>query len=113
MLGRCLRNLVEYAAGTPPPYQVTAPSCLIVNLTQNGNGRVLHLLNWTTEPDNESGYLPPIENVTVRLRIPEGKQVRRLAGFPNTSFRHKQSGQELELRFPRIDAYEAVTFELK
>jgi hypothetical protein len=113
VLGRCLRNLVEYAANTPPPYQVTAPSCLIVNLTQNGNGRVLHLMNWTTEPDNESGYLPPIENVSVRLRIPEGKQVRRLAGFPNSSFRHKQSGQELELRFRRIDAYEAVTFELK
>src|ERR1035441_4011946 len=35
VLGRCLRNLVEYAAGTPPPYQVTAPNCLIVNLTQN------------------------------------------------------------------------------
>ena len=113
VLGRCVRNLVEYAAGTPPPYQVTAPNCLIVNLTQNGNGRLLHLLNWTTEPYNESGYSPPIENVSVRLRIPEGKQVRRLAGFPNPSFRHKQSGQELELRFRRIEAYEAVTFELK
>jgi hypothetical protein len=112
VLGNCLRGLVEYAAGTPPPYQVTAPSTLIANLTQNGDRRVLHLLNWTTEPDNEGGYLPPIENVSVRLRIPEGKQVRRLVGFPNTSFRHKQSGQELELHCPRIEAYEAITFEL-
>ena len=113
VLGQCLRNLVEYAAATPPPYQVTAPSPLIVNLTQNGNHRVLHLLNWTTEPDNESAYLPPVENVLVRLSIPKGRQVHALAGFPNPSFRHKQSGHELELRIPRVDAYEAISIELK
>ena len=111
MLGHCLRNLVEYAAAASPPYEVTAPSALIANLTRNGNRRVLHLLNWTTEPDNESGYLPPVENVRVRLRIPEGRQVRQLTGFPNPVFRHRQSGQELELRFPRIEAYEGITFE--
>ena len=93
------------------PYRITAPGTLIANLTQNGSHRVLHLLNWTSEPENESGYLPPIENVCVRLRISEGKHVRGLAGFPETSFRHKQSGQELELRFPRIDAYEGISFE--
>jgi len=113
VLGNCLRKLVESAAPTPPPYKVTAPGTLIVNLTQNGNRRVLHLLNWTTEPDNEGGYLPPIENVCVRLRIPDGRQVRRLAGFPTASFRHQQSGQELELRFSRIEAYEGITFELQ
>jgi hypothetical protein len=113
VLGSFLRNLVEQAATTPPPYQVTAPSSLIVNLTQNGNRRVLHLLNWTTESDNESGYLPPIENVRVRLRIPEGRHVRQLKGFPETSFRHKQSGQELELRFPRVGVYEGISFELQ
>ncbi len=113
VLGDCLRRLVESVATPPPPYRVTAPGTLIVNLTQNGDRRVLHLLNWTTEPENESGYLPPIDNVCVRLRLPEGKQARRLAGFPTTSFRRKQSGQELELRFPRIDSYEAVVFELQ
>jgi hypothetical protein len=113
VLGRCLRGLVDYAAATPAPYEVTAPSSLVANLTQNGSHRVLHLLNWTTEPENESGYLPPVENISVRLRIPEGKQVLGLAGFPNKSFRHKRSGQELELRFPRIEAYEAISFDVK
>lgn len=113
VLGRCLRDLVAYAAVSPMPYQVSGPSTLVANLTQNGNRRVLHLLNWTTEPDNESGYLPSVENVVVRLRIPEGRKVCRLAGFPTTSFRHKQSGPELELRFPRIEAYEGISFELQ
>jgi len=113
VLGNCLRGLAVSAAAAPPPYQVTGPGTLIANLTENANRRVLHLLNWTTEPENESGYLPPIENVCVRLRIPEGKQVRHLAGFPEGPFRHKQSGQELELRFPRIEAYEGISFELQ
>jgi hypothetical protein len=113
VLGDCLRNLVQYAAGAPPPYQVTAPSSLIANLTLNGNRRVLHLLNWTTEPDNESGYLPAVEDVRVRLRIPEGRRATRLAAFPETSFQQQQSGEELELRFPRIEAYEGISFELQ
>jgi len=113
VLGNCLRKLVESAAAAPLPYRVTGPSTLVANLTQNGSRRVLHLLNWTTEPDNESGYLPPIENVSTRLRVPEGRQVRHLAGFPETSFQHKQSGQELELRFPRIEAYEGISFDLQ
>jgi len=111
VLGDCLRNLVQYAAATPPPFEVAAPSALIANLTQNGNRRVLHLLNWTTEPDNEGGYLPPIENVCVRLRLPAGKQPRRLEAFPDTSFQQKRSGQEIELRFPRVAAYEGIAFE--
>ena len=111
MLGRCLRNLVDTPAAAPPPYEVTAQSALIANLTRNGNRRVLHLLNWTTEPDNESGYLPPVKNVRVHLRIPKGRQVRRLTGFPDPVFRHQQSGQELELRFPRIGAYEGIALE--
>ena len=113
VLGDCLRNLVQYAAAEPPPYQVAAPSSLIANLTRNGNRRVLHLLNWTTEPDNESGYLPAVEDVRVRLRIPEGRRATRLAAFPKTSFQQKQSGEELELRFPRIQAYEGISFELQ
>ena len=59
VLGNFLRKLVETAAATPPPYQVTAPSTLIVNFTQNGNRRVLHLLNWTGEAENEADTCLP------------------------------------------------------
>ncbi len=113
VLGNCLRSLVQFVAAEPPPYQVTAPDSLIVNLTENGNRRMLHLLNWTTEPDNESGYLPPIENVRIQLRIAGDKQARGVAAFPKTSFRYKRSGQELELQVARIQAYEGLTFELE
>jgi hypothetical protein len=111
ILGRLLRKLVEEAAAVPPPYQVEAPAALIANLTQNGNRRVLHLLNWTGDSENESNYLPPVENVAVRLAIPEGMKVREVSTFLETPVRQKLSGRELELVLPRVEAYQAVTVE--
>lgn len=113
VLGQFVRQLAEEAAGAPPPFRVTAPSALVANLATNGDTRILHLLNWTTDPENESSYLPPIENVSVRVTIPEGKRVARVATFIKAPFKEKQTGRELELRFPRIDAYQAVAIELK
>lgn len=112
-LGNLLRGLVESVAGEPPPFQVSAPARLIANLTQNGNRRVLHLLNWTGDAGNDGGYLPPVENVTIRFRIPDGAKVRRVAGFLDSQLRQTLVGQELELRIARIEAYQAVTIELQ
>ncbi len=90
-----------------------APPSLIANLTQNGNRRVLHLLNWTGDAENEANYLPPVENVTVRMTIPDGMKVRRVATLLNAPLRQQQSGRELELRLPRVEAYQAVTIEFE
>ena len=88
------------------------PLSLIANLTQYDNRRVLHLLNWTGDAENEANYLPPVENVTVRMIIPDGQQVRRVSTVLAAPFRHRQSGQELEVHLPRVEAYQAVTVEL-
>jgi hypothetical protein len=113
LLGNFLRALVEQAAAGPPPFRVEAPPSLIANLTQNGNRRVLHLLNWTGDAENEANYLPPVENVTVRLTIPEGLKVRRVSTFLETPLRHRRSGRELEVRLPRVEAYQAIAVEFE
>jgi hypothetical protein len=113
LLGGFLRRLVEQAAATPPPCRVDAPPSLVANLTQNGNRRVLHLLNWTGDAENEANYLPPVENVTVHIAIPVGKKVRRVSAFLSDALRHEQSGGELEICLPRMGAYEAVTVEFE
>ena len=112
-LGGFLRKLVEEAAAAPPPCQVDAPSFLISNLTENGNRRVLHLLNWTTDAENESNYLPPVENVIVRMAIPEGKKVRQVSTFLKTPFQQKQTDRELQILLPRVEAYQAVVVEFE
>jgi hypothetical protein len=112
-LGNLLRKLVEAAAGTPPPCSVDAPPSLIANLTQHGNRRVLHLLNWTGDAENEANYLPPVENVTVRMTIPDGAKVRRVSTFLKAPLRWKQSGRELELRLGRVEAYQAIAVDFE
>jgi hypothetical protein len=112
-LGNLLRKLVEAAASTPPPCRVDAPPSLIANLTQQGNRRVLHLLNWTGDAENEANYLPPVENVAVRMTIPDGAKVRRVSTFLKAPLHWKQSGRELDLRLGRVEAYQAVTFDFE
>jgi hypothetical protein len=113
VLGDFLRKLVEEAAGAPPPCRVDGPPSLIANLTENGNRRVLHLLNWTGDSENEANYLPPVEDVTVHLTIPNGLKVRRVSTFVDSPLHQEQSGRELEIHLPRVDAYQAVTVELE
>ena len=112
-LGNLLRKLVEVAAAAPPPCRVDAPPSLIANLTQHGHRRVLHLLNWTGDAENEANYLPPVENVAVRLTIPDGARVRRVSTFLKAPLHWKQSGRELEVRLPRVEAYQAVTVDFE
>jgi hypothetical protein len=112
-LGNLLRKLVEAAASTPSPCRVDAPPSLIANLTQHGNRRVLHLLNWTGDAENEANYLPPVENVAVRMSIPDGAKVRRVSTFLKAPLHWKQSGRELDIRLPRVEAYQAVTVDLE
>jgi hypothetical protein len=111
LLGGFLRTLVVQAAGEPPPSQVDAPPSLIANLTQNGDRRVLHLLNWTGDAENEANYLPPVSNVTVRIAIPEGMKVRRVSTFLETPLRTRQVDHQLEIRLARVEAYQAVVVE--
>jgi hypothetical protein len=112
-LGNLLRKLVEAAAATPPPCRVDAPPSLIANLTRNGNRRVLHLLNWTGDAENEANYLPPVEDVTVHLTIPDGAKVRWVSTFLKAPHHWKQSGRELEVRLPRVEAYQAVIVDFE
>jgi Hypothetical glycosyl hydrolase 6 len=112
VFGQLLRGLVEEAAGAPPPVRLKAPTSLIANLTSDGKRWVLHLLNWSTDPENEGGYLPAIENVSVRVAIPEGKRVRRVSSFLEAPLKQRQTGRELELRLARIEAYQAIVIEL-
>jgi len=113
LLGRLLRDLVEAAAATPPPYTLDGPPSLVANLTQNGNRRVLHLLNWTGDAENETNYLPPVENVTARVSIPEGAKARRVSTFLDTPFQSKPFGRELEIRLSRVEAYQAIIIEFE
>lgn len=111
LLGNFLRQLLEEAAAAPPPLRLDGPPSLIANLTQNGNRRVLHLLNWTGDAENEANYLPPVENVAVRLLVPQGMKISRVAPFPDAAIQWTQSDRTLTVRIPRIESYQGIAFD--
>jgi hypothetical protein len=107
-----LRSLVAKAAAEPPPYEVQAPAALIANLTAKGDTRVLHLTNWTgnkfERPGTNEYYLAPIENVRVRLTVPQRKRVRNVELLVEAPHSQQQTVSTLEVLLPRVEAYQAV-----
>lgn len=112
-LGRLLRKVVRDAAAGPPPFEVTAPALLVTNLTQKGDRYVLHLLNWTANPQNEDGYLPPVSNVTVRWTVPAGRKVRTVSTMIDAAHTHEVTAGQLIVRLPRVDAYQGIAITVE
>jgi hypothetical protein len=116
-VGELLKSLVAKAAAESRPYELDGPADLIANLTVDQNTLVLHMTNWTGNKleraaANDS-YLAPIENVRVRLTVPEGRKVRRVTLLLEAPFQQQQKGSTLEVLIPRVTAYQAVRVELE
>jgi hypothetical protein len=115
-VGDLLRNLVAKAAPEPPPYEVQAPAALITNLTAKGDTLVLHMTNWTgnklERPGANEYYLAPVENVRIRLTIPGGRRVRRVALLVEAPYRKEQKGSILEVVIPHVGAYQGLRVDL-
>jgi len=105
------------------PYEVEAPrSALISNLTVKGNmadeggTAVVHLINHTGSREERIlqnlYHLPPVDNVTVRYRLPAGTKLEAVRLFVPADFSSETTGDVVHVRLPRIDAYQAVSFLL-
>ncbi len=117
VVGEFLEALVRAAAPGDPPYQVSGPETVIANLTVKDVEYVLHLANWTGSkfemPRVDEYYIAPVENVHVRLQIPNGKKLDRLHLLVPGRFKAKTVGDAIEISLPRVEGYQAVAFRLK
>jgi len=111
-----IRDVIEYVSPEPLPYKIDAPSALITNMTEQGDTRVLHLVNWTgckqERPQQKVYYIPPVGDVTVRFRIPPGKSVRNVSLFVPTAFSYTQDKDTLQITLPKVEKYQAVVIEM-
>lgn len=111
-----IRDVIEYVSPEPLPYKIDAPSALTTNMTERDNMRVLHLVNWTgckqERPQQKVYYVPPIENVTIRFRIPPGKSIRNVSLFIPAPFSYTQEKDTLQVTLPKIEKYQAVVIEM-
>ena len=86
-------------------------------MTEHGDTRVLHLVNWTgckwEQPQQKVYYIPPIEDVTIRFPIPPGKKIRNVSLFVPAAFSHTLKDDLLQITLQRIENYQAVIFEME
>jgi hypothetical protein len=116
-VGDLISSFIKTVSTQPVPYTIDAPASLIANLTEKEDRLILHLTNWTgnkfERPWRNEYYLAPVENVSLQIQIPEGKQVQNVFTLVETDFEKQVKGQNLEVFLPRIGAYQAIVLEFE
>jgi hypothetical protein len=112
-----IKNVIEYVSPEPEPYDLEAPhSTLLGNMMVNGNKRVLHIVNWPGSQAERMWqnlyHIPPVENVTVKFRVPAGKKVNKVSSFIRADFSQRQEKDILYITFPEIKNYQGVVIEM-
>ncbi|MFC2125700.1 beta-galactosidase trimerization domain-containing protein [Bacteroidota bacterium] len=112
-----LKNVIEYVSPEAVPYEIDAPSSLIANMTENGSVNVLHLINWTgckfEKPLQTVYYIPPIKDVTVKYKIPNDKEVKKIKLFVPAEFSQHIEKDILYIKLPRIEKYQGIAIEME
>jgi hypothetical protein len=117
LVGELIQKFIELVAPGSPPFQLDGPASLIANMTIKGDMIVLHMTNWTgnkfEQPLRNEYYLSPLENIRLRIHIPDNRKVRNVYTLVEADYKKSITGQTLELFFPRIGAYQAVVVNLE
>ena len=117
-LADLIRDVIEYVSPEGSPYEIEAPiASLITNMTVNGDKIVFHLINRTGSNQERmwqnNYYIPPIENVTIKVRIPGGKEIKNITSFVPVIFSQKREKNILEITLSRIDKYQSIVIEME
>jgi hypothetical protein len=112
ILGELIDSFVQLVSPLNAPYHFQAPSSVFINLAVNGDQWVFHITNWTGDNFErmyvDDDYLAPVENARLTFEIPAGKKIQGISTFVNMPFEKKLEGQNVEIKFPRIEAYQGV-----
>ena len=113
-----LKDVIEYVSPAEAPYEIVAPqSTLITNMTENGDKRVFHLITWTGSQNENMWqnvyYIPKIENVTIKFRIPDGKEIKKVLSFTPVKLLQKQDKNIFNITIPYIERYQGIVIELE
>ena len=117
-LSDLIRDVIEYVSPDGAPYEIEAPiASLITNMTVNGDKMVFHLINRTGSNQERMWqniyYIPPIENVTIKVRIPDGKEIKNITSFVPVVFSQKRENNILHITLPRVEKYQAIVIEMQ
>jgi hypothetical protein len=82
-----------------------------------GNTGVLHLINHTGSRDERIlqnlYHLPPVDDVTIRYRIPEGKKLKGIRLFVPAEYSQKTVGNIVHIHIPKVGNYQGVAIDVE
>ena len=58
-------------------------------------------------------YIPKIENVTLKFRIPDGKEIKKVLSFIPLKLSQKQNKNIFIITITSIDRYQGIVIELE
>jgi len=116
-LSDLIRDVIDYVSPDGAPYEIEAPTgSLITNMTTKEDKMVFHLINRTGNNQErmwQNVYaIPPIENVTIKVRIPDGKKIKSITPFLSVAFLQRQENNILLITLPRVQKYQGIVIEL-
>ena len=122
--GRGLRDVLELfdsavdwvSSAKQRTMRVQAPTGLLCNLTELGDRRALHLINYTGNINENSIYkvdwVAPLEDVPVTLEHPAGKKLTAASLLSSgAAVPWQDEGEAAQLRLSVLDGYECLMLE--
>jgi hypothetical protein len=113
--GTLFRNCVEWAANEAAPVTVTGPGVLDVTAWRQKSSVTVHLVNLTNPMLMKGPFreLIPVGEQVVRLRLPEGKRVRKVQLLKaRTTPQTREENGVLTVMVPSILDLEVVAVDL-
>ncbi len=112
---RLIAGAVAWACRDRVPCRVTsAEGRISVRLFDQDGRRIVHLVNQSGDPIAKYEQIPSVENLTIELEVPNGKQVAAVrALWSKQALENQATDSRLRVRLPRLDEYEVIIVEWK
>ena len=110
-------NAIEWTSGREL-YDVEGPACIVTNLTEKGNKRALHLINYSGDnfesPMRRIEWVAPIYNLKVKIKNPDGKKLKKASLLTTgKKIKFKRNGDHITVTIPKMEVYECIMLDYK
>ena len=107
-------NAIRWAAHNDLPVQINAHATIGVNLYDQPDRRILHLVNHNAPTQQQYDRIAAIENIEIRLQAPTGRRTSNVhCLWQKIDLPFEEDGRHIKLRLNRIGEYEVIVVEFE
>jgi hypothetical protein len=110
---KLIKELFRMLVGGEFAVEVDAPPGVVINYTQNGDSKFLHLLNYTGPMQEDSHaleWIAPVKNISIKVNDAiSAKSVQLLDSSRDIPF--EQSGSSISFKLPELNVFETIVMK--